>query len=94
MPRAKDLAELNVQLLACSREDEQRMIGDRAQTVGAGMVIEREHLLPLPSEGFPLSEVCFPRGGHQRLREGAHELVFDAATSRDQGAGRCAAVLH
>lgn len=61
VPHARDLAELNAQLLMCSREDEQRMIGDRAQTVGAGMVIEREHLLPLPSEGFPLSEVCFPR---------------------------------
>ena len=25
------------------------------------MVMEREHLRPLPAEGFPLSEVCFPR---------------------------------
>jgi len=61
VPHAKDLAELNAQLLACSREDEQRRIGDRVQAVGAGLAIEREHLLPLPSEGFPLSEVCFPR---------------------------------
>jgi hypothetical protein len=61
VPGAKDLAELNAYLLACSRQDEQRMIGGRSQPVGAGMVIEREHLLPLPAEGFPLSEVCFPR---------------------------------
>jgi hypothetical protein len=25
------------------------------------MAIEREHLLPLPAEGFPLTEVCFPK---------------------------------
>ena len=61
VPRSKDLAELNAYLLVCSRQDEQRMIGDRPQPVGAGMVIEREHLLPLPAEGMPLSEVCFPR---------------------------------
>ena len=47
VPRAKDLAELNAYLLACSRQDEQRVIGDRAQAVGAGMVMEREHLRPL-----------------------------------------------
>ena len=61
VPHAKDLASLNAYLLVCCREDEQRMIGDRAQAVGAGMVIERDHLLPLAAEGFPLSEVCFPK---------------------------------
>lgn len=61
VPRAKDLAELNLYLLACCRQDEQRRIGEREHTVGAGMALEREHLLPLPSEGFALSEACFPR---------------------------------
>lgn len=61
VPHAKDLGALNAYLLSCSREDEQRMIGDRPQEVGAGMVMEREHLRPLLAEGFPLSEVCFPR---------------------------------
>lgn len=61
VPRAKDLEGLNAYLLASCREDEERVIGDRRQPVGAGMAIEREHLLPLAAEGFPLSEVCFAR---------------------------------
>jgi transposase len=61
VPRAKDLAELNAYLLDCCRQDEERLIGDREQAVGAGMAREREHLLPLAVEGFPVSEVCFPR---------------------------------
>ncbi len=61
VPSAADLTALNTYLLACCREDEQRLIGGRQQNVGAGMATEREHLLPLAAEGFPLSEVCFPR---------------------------------
>jgi transposase len=61
VPHAKDLGALNAYLLACSRQDEHRTIGDRPQEVGAGMVMEREHLRPLLTEGFPLNEVCFPR---------------------------------
>jgi len=61
VPCAKNLAELNAYLLDCCRRDEQRLTGDRPQAVGAGMACEREHLLALPAEGFPLSEVCFPR---------------------------------
>ncbi len=59
VPQAKDLVELNAHLLARSQEDEKRKIGDRAQSVGAGTVIEREHLLPLAPEGFELAEVSF-----------------------------------
>jgi len=60
VPEARDLDELNEQLLASCKQDEQRMIGDRRQTVGAGMLIEREHLLPMPEEGFDLAEESFP----------------------------------
>ena len=42
-----------------SNADEQRIIGDRPQTVGAGMNIERGHLRVLP-EGFDLAAVHFP----------------------------------
>src|SRR5438128_2375330 len=59
IPQARDLVELNAHLLARSQEDEGRKIGDRAQSVGAGMVIETEHLLPVASEGFELGEVSF-----------------------------------
>jgi hypothetical protein len=59
IPQVRDLVTLNAYLLARSREDEGRKIGDRAQSVGAGMAIETEHLLPLTPEGFELAEVSF-----------------------------------
>ena len=61
MPKALDLAELNTQLLAGCREDEQRQIAGHTQPVGAAMIEERAHLLPLTEQGFELMEVCFPR---------------------------------
>lgn len=61
IPKARDLEELNTQLLAACREDEQRQIAGRTQLVGAAMIEEREHLLPLAEHGFELAEVCFPR---------------------------------
>ena len=61
MPKARDLAELNAQLLAACREEEQRQIAGHTQPVGAAMIEERAHLLPLTEQGFELMEVCFPR---------------------------------
>lgn len=60
VPTACDLEELNQKLLAGCREEEQRRIDGREQTVGQAMLAEREHLLPLVSEGFDLAEVSFP----------------------------------
>ena len=59
--RWRSWEELNLLLLEASRKDEQRMIGERAQTVGAGMILEREHLLPLAEEGFDLAAIHFPQ---------------------------------
>lgn len=61
IPKARDLAELNEQLLAACHQDERRQIAGRSQTVGAAMLEERTHLLPLAERGFELAEVCFPR---------------------------------
>jgi transposase len=61
MPKARDLADLNAQLLAACREDERRQIAGRSQPVGAAMIAEREHLLPLVEQGFELAEISFPR---------------------------------
>lgn len=61
VPRARDLAELNEYLLQCCQKDQQRVIGNRPQSVGAGMLIERAHLLPPPSDGFDLAEQSFPQ---------------------------------
>src|SRR5215813_9052636 len=60
LPRAKDWADLNEQLLAGCRDDERRLIGERKQSVGEGMAIEREYLLPLLEERFELAEMSFP----------------------------------
>src|SRR6202040_1769235 len=54
MPKARDLAELNAQLLAACREDEQRQIAGHTQPVGAAMIEERAHLLSLTEQGFEL----------------------------------------
>jgi hypothetical protein len=61
LPQARDLDELNAQLLAACRADRCRQIAGREQTVGAAMLAEQEHLLPLAAEPFDLAEVSFPR---------------------------------
>lgn len=59
IPQAQELEDLNRQLLQGCEHDQRRVMGDRSQTVGAGMAIEREHLLPLAEEGFDLAEVSY-----------------------------------
>ena len=51
VPVARDLKELNAQLLQAGREDEQRVIAARTQTVGAAMKEKRSHLQPLAEGG-------------------------------------------
>jgi transposase len=60
IPRAGDLEALNRQLLAACQADEARTVAAREQSVGAAMLIERTHLLPLAEDGFDLVEVSFP----------------------------------
>jgi Mu transposase-like protein len=60
VPQATDIADLNQQLANACRQDEHRLIGDRQQTVGAGLIIERDHLLPLAEEDFDLAQISFP----------------------------------
>ncbi len=59
VPKVRNLEELNVLLAAGSTEDESRVIDGRAQAVGAAMLIERDHLLPLAKEGFDLASLHF-----------------------------------
>jgi len=61
VPQAKDVEDLNEQLLAACYEDEQRKIAGRELTVGQAVLVEKEHLLPLAEEGFDLAEVSFPK---------------------------------
>jgi hypothetical protein len=61
VPEVANWEALDQLLLAGSRQDEQRWIGDRSQSVGAGMTLEREHLRALAEEGFDLAGVHFPQ---------------------------------
>lgn len=61
VPTASKLAELNDKLLADCRQDEGRVLSGRKESVGTLLLIEKEHLLPLPAEDFELAEVSFPR---------------------------------
>ena len=61
MPKARDIAELNAQLLAACHGDERRQIAGRSQPVGTLMIEERAHLQPLAEHGFELAEISFPR---------------------------------
>jgi hypothetical protein len=60
VPEAADLVDMNRQLLNACQQDERRMIAGREQTVGSGMLIEREHLLPLAAEGADMAQTSFP----------------------------------
>jgi hypothetical protein len=61
LPHARDLDDLNAQLLAACHGDERRQIAGHALSVGAAMIAERAHLLPLAEQNFELVEVCFRR---------------------------------
>ena len=61
VPEARDLAELNAKLLADCRHDEGRIIAGRTESVGALVLAEKQHLLPLPADDFELAEVSFPQ---------------------------------
>ena len=60
LPEARDLEELNAYLERCCREDQSRVLSGRTETVGAAMLAEQPHLLPLAAEPFDLAEVSFP----------------------------------
>lgn len=83
LPRARDLADLNAQLLGACHDDEGRTVTGREQTVGAGMLLERAHLLPLAEEDFDLVEVSFPTVntlGCVKVRTNAYSCPVGAGT--------------
>jgi len=56
IPNVGSWEEFDALLLRFPKEDEQRIIGERAQSVREGMLIERERLQAL-KEGFDLAAV-------------------------------------
>jgi hypothetical protein len=49
-----------LELLRGCHQDEQRRIEGKDQSIGAALLIEREHLLPLAEEGMDLARITFP----------------------------------
>ena len=83
VPQARDLAGLNAQLLQACHEDEARTVTGHAQTVGAGLLMERAYLLPLAEEPFDLVEVSFPTVntlGCVKVRTNAYSCPVRAGT--------------
>src|SRR5215469_9328582 len=81
LPQARDLDDLNAQLLAACRVDERRRIAGQSQPVGALLIAERAHLLPLVERGFELAELSFPRVdglGCVRLRTNLYSVPAPA----------------
>jgi transposase len=60
VPKARNLDDLNHQILGASQEDERRVISGKNLSVGEAMHLERDHLLPLAQEGFQLAALRFP----------------------------------
>ncbi len=84
LPQATDLADLNAQLLRACQQDEARTITGRTQSVGAAVLVERAHLLPLADEDFDLAEVSFPTVngfGCVKVRTNAYSAPVAAGTS-------------
>jgi Mu transposase, C-terminal domain len=84
IPQARDLADLNQQLLVACREDEGRILEGREQSIGAHVLLERAHLLPLATEDFDLAETAFPKVGELgwvKVRTNAYSVPLAAGTS-------------
>ncbi len=84
VPQARDLADLNTQVLAACRQDESRVPAGHPDAVGTAMAIAREHLLPLAEEGFDLTEVSFPRVdtlGRVKVRTNGYSVPVSAGTT-------------
>ncbi len=60
VPAATNLDELNGYLERCSNEDRRRILSGHSEAVGAAMLNEQSHLLPLAAEPFDLAEISFP----------------------------------
>jgi transposase len=81
VPLAADLHELNQQMLSLCHADEARSIGGRESTVGADLLTERDHLLPMAAEPFDLAEISFPTvdsSGCVRVRTNAYSVGMKA----------------
>ena len=83
VPVASNLGELNAKLLVDCRQDENRILSGRQETVGTRMLAAKQHLLPLPAEDFDLAEVSFPRvdqAGCAKVRTNFYSVPLKAGS--------------
>jgi len=84
VPQVRSLEELNRLLESESAQEQGRLINGRSLTIGAAMLAERDHLLPLAAEGFDLAAVHFPHvdaGGCVRVLTNFYSTPLPVATS-------------
>ena len=94
VPEARDLADLNEQILAACVANHSRTIIGRSMTVGEAREQERSFLLPLAEERFPIHETLYSADcRRQRPREGEDQLVLDTAVARESRDGAGLAVV-
>lgn len=60
VPQVATLEALNQLINQGMNEEQARVIQGRSQSIGALMLVERDHLLPLATEGFDLAATHFP----------------------------------
>jgi transposase len=83
LPEVRDLDALNTWLERCCVEDHRRVISGRSQRVGAAMLEEQAHLLPLAGEPFDLADTSFPTVDGLRAR--ANQPLLGAAGAGHEG---------
>ena len=83
---ARDLAELNAQLLAACREDEQRQIAGHTEPVGAAMIEERAPVAT-GRAGLRAGGAVFPAGGWVGRCASTDQFVLGSGQARADGRG-------
>ena len=78
VPVAAGLAALNRKLLEDCRADESRIVSGQTECVGARLLTEKEHLLPLATERLRSGRDQLPARRPDGVREGADELLLRA----------------
>jgi hypothetical protein len=60
LPEASTFDALNQHIMDACLENRQRTILGRSMTIGQASELERENLLPLAEDGFPIPELLYP----------------------------------
>ena len=85
IPKARDLAELNAQLMAACRADDPRVIAGGNEPVGTMMIEERAHLSAAGRAGFRAGASLLPARGWAGVRAGADQPVFGSGQTWQNG---------